>query len=69
MKTYVLTISQTFQGKHPRKGDKTLFFDKILSGEKIHTIRGNYEYWKRIVDNVKCWQRISFSSFVVRSTI
>lgn len=37
---------------HPRAGDPTGFENKIRSGEKIHTIRTNYDYWKPIVDCV-----------------
>lgn len=34
---------------HPRAGEKTFFRKKILSGEKIHTIRSNFKYWFKIV--------------------
>jgi hypothetical protein len=51
-KTFILTISKYFMGNHPKAGQPTLFKEKILSGEKIHTIRGNYDRWKMIVDQV-----------------
>lgn len=51
-KTYVLTVSQFFPTTHPRKGEKTGFVEKIKSGEKIHTIRGNYLLWKKRIDAI-----------------
>lgn len=51
-KTIVLLMSTHFMKDHPRAGDPTGFEDKILSGEKIHTIRGNYPYWKKRVDQI-----------------
>ena len=51
MKIYVLTLAKNFMQSHPKAGQPTHFFKKIQSGEKIHTIRGNYELWhKRITD-------------------
>lgn len=62
MKTYVLTLSQTFPTKHPRKGEPTYFNEQVLNavwrahnmsiglpqyGMKLHTIRSNYELWSR----------------------
>lgn len=46
IKTHVITISKTFPAYHSRKGQETGFKEKLLSGEKIHTIRGNYDYWR-----------------------
>lgn len=56
MKTYILTLSQTFQKGHPRAGEPTDFYGKFMRGvyddpccgvdpPKIHTIRGNYDLW------------------------
>lgn len=45
MKTYVITLAKQFPGTHPKKGLPTGFAAAFLSGEKIHTIRGNYDYW------------------------
>lgn len=47
MKTYVLMIAKVFPAYHPRKGEPTNFKDLILQGKKIHTIRANYELWKK----------------------
>jgi hypothetical protein len=32
-------------------GEPTLFEDKIISGEKIHTIRKSYQYWSSRIEN------------------
>lgn len=50
-KTYVLMVSERFPSTHSRKGQPTRFVSKINLGEKIHTIRGNYDLWeKRIAE-------------------
>jgi hypothetical protein len=51
-KTYVLTVSRQFMKSHPKSGQETGFVDKILAGKKIHTIRANYEFWKKRIDEV-----------------
>jgi hypothetical protein len=45
-KIRVLMISEKFPAYHSRAGELTNFEEKIKSGEKIHTIRPNYEIWK-----------------------
>lgn len=62
MKTYVITLSQVFPATHPRKGDKTEFKEKVLVAvsdsiqssirPKIHTIRANYEFWRKRFDDL-----------------
>ncbi len=62
MKTYVITLSQVFPATHPRKGEKTEFKEKVLAAinepyqsairPKIHTIRANYEFWKKRFDDI-----------------
>jgi len=52
MKTYVLMISRYFPATFPREG-RTQFPSKILRGEKIHTIRGNYEFWENRIKEVQ----------------
>lgn len=37
----------------PKAGQPTNFEEKFLRGEKIHTIRGNYELWKKRLDQVR----------------
>jgi hypothetical protein len=53
MKTYVLTVSTKFPKGHIREGEPTNFVEKILSGEKIHTIRGNYPLWYNRIKEVQ----------------
>jgi len=50
-KCYYIMIAKVFPAYHYRAGEPTGFKEKILSGEKIHTIReiGN---WKRKIDEV-----------------
>lgn len=45
MKTYVITVSETFPKGNSQEGKRTLFVDKIMMKAKIHTIRNNYELW------------------------
>jgi len=52
MKTYVLIVSRTFPVKHFRAGEQTRFIQLISEKIKIHTLRGNYELWKKRIDEV-----------------
>lgn len=52
MKTFVITVSERFPIKHARAGVDTNFVNAILDGEKIHTIRANYELWKKRFEEV-----------------
>lgn len=71
MKTYYLTLSQTFPATHPRHGQPTYFKEKIANAiyhmrhqevfepgepsdgdEKYHTIRGNYDRWYKIFEQI-----------------
>lgn len=60
---YRISIAVTFPATHPRKGEATLFVDKIkgnycllhewlAEGAKIHTIRGNYELWAKRFEKI-----------------
>ncbi|WP_373248800.1 hypothetical protein [Bacteroides thetaiotaomicron] len=49
----VVTLSKKFFPQHPRKGEETLFREKVISGSKRHTCRSNYEYWKAKIDRLK----------------
>ena len=69
MKTYVITLSQTFQKGHNRVGDDTYFRKKLIKGinkeplpdtlfwkylhSKIHTIRANYPFWEKRITEVE----------------
>lgn len=60
MKTYYLTLSQTFPATHPRKGEPTGFSHKVTAAVnkwgdhqlKLHTIRGNYDRWYKIFEQI-----------------
>ena len=58
MKTYVLTISQQFTTTHERKGQDTNFIPLILQGSKKHTIRGNYDLWKKRFDKINAGEAV-----------
>lgn len=49
----VITLSKTFFKDHFRNGKETHFKGKVLYGQKKHTCRGNYNYWKDRIDKVK----------------
>lgn len=53
IKTYVLIVSQYFPAWHPKAGQPTGFVEKIFNGEKIHTVRLNFDWWTNIMDEVK----------------
>lgn len=53
MKTYILTLAKHFPLSHYRAGEPTRFEEKLLNGEKIHTIRSNYSLWKSRIKEVK----------------
>lgn len=52
LKCYVIIVSTVFPKGHIREGQSTNFPDLIISGLKKHTIRLNYQYWKKIVNEV-----------------
>ncbi len=58
LKPYVITVSKNFIGKHPKKGEPTKFKEKIKSGEKKHTIRSNYDFWSKRIDNVNAGEAV-----------
>lgn len=45
-KKIILTLSRAFPVTHSRRGQPTEFASKLISGEKKHTIRRNYDQWK-----------------------
>ena len=68
IKTYVLTLSLTFPATHPRRKEPTYFKEQVLNGisrnwghrdmykhhkHKIHTIRANYDLWKKRIEEVQ----------------
>jgi hypothetical protein len=53
MKTHVLIVSQTFPKTVYNELHSTGFVSKIMYGQKIHTIRENYEYWAKRIKEVE----------------
>lgn len=51
MKTYVITVSRQFPTSHKRKGEPTYFVENIPE-KKRHTIRQNYELWKKRFERI-----------------
>ncbi|MBS2100416.1 hypothetical protein [Carboxylicivirga linearis] len=51
-KCYVLMVSRTFPMVHPKAEQETGFVEAIENGSKIHTIRGDFEKWLDIADEV-----------------
>ena len=51
MKTYVLTLSEVFPTNHARAGESTGFRENLRK-TKIHTIRANYEFWRKRYDKI-----------------
>ena len=52
LKTYVITMMVKFPTQAPYVAVTTGFKKKILSGEKRHTIRNNYKFWKKRIDEI-----------------
>lgn len=52
LKCYVITVSEHFPSGHRRSGEPTDFVQSIIDGKKIHTVRGNYPFWKKRIDEV-----------------
>lgn len=52
MKTFVITVSSNFPAYHPKKFIETNFGHSLYYGIKKHTIRGNYDLWKRRIDKI-----------------
>ncbi len=45
-KKIIITLSKQFPMTLSRRGEPTEFNTKLENGEKIHTIRRNYDLWK-----------------------
>jgi hypothetical protein len=52
LKTYVLIVSCNFPATHTNAKQPTFFVPKIKKVEKIHTIRTNYYFWKKRIDEI-----------------
>ena len=53
MKTYVLTLAKQFPAQHINAGKPTFFKAHIELGNKLHTIRQNYELWNKRFEQIK----------------
>lgn len=50
-KTKVLILSKTFPAHHAKSGKETYFADSVRMGNKVHTVRSNYDKWKKAFDS------------------
>lgn len=57
MKTYVLTLSEVFPTNHARAGEQTGFRENLRK-TKIHTIRANYEFWRKRFDKIDAGEAV-----------
>lgn len=57
MKTYVLTLSEVFPTNHARAGEPTGFRENLRK-TKIHTIRANYEFWRKRFDKIDAGEAV-----------
>lgn len=53
MKKCIITLSKVFPVTHSRRGEYTLFKEKLCRGKKIHSIRGNFPLWKKYEEKIK----------------
>jgi len=53
MKKYIITVSEVFPKTHSNAGEPTQFVRKIKNFRKLHTIRTNYEFWKKRIDEIQ----------------
>ena len=52
MKTYVITVSEFFPKTHKKSGLPTGFINSISNKSKKHTIRGNYDLWRKRFEKI-----------------
>lgn len=52
-KKIVITVSKQFPKTKRRCGEPTQFREKLAKGEKIHTIRRNYDLWRVNADKMQ----------------
>ena len=48
----VLMLSTAFMKGHSKAGKPTEFMHKLLAGTKLHTIRGNFEWWQSKAEKI-----------------
>lgn len=52
MKIFTIMVASKFMRGHPKVGELTDFRRKIQTGDKIHTVRQNYNHWLSRVTEV-----------------
>ena len=52
MKKYIIIVSEKFPAYHKKTGQPTNFIESIKSYDKIHTIRGSYNLWKKRFEQI-----------------
>lgn len=52
-KNIVILLSRKFMQGHSKAGEPTHFEERLKDGQKIHTIRANYYWWKHNIDKLK----------------
>lgn len=57
-KVYVLMLAKNFLASHPKAGQPTRFNNLIRVGIKIHTLRNNYDFWKKRVGNINAGKAV-----------
>lgn len=70
VKTYIVTLSKAFPSTHKRKGEPTEFFEAFHAGQetrkirtfsqyrKLHTIRANYDLWRKRFDEIQAGRAV-----------
>tara|TARA_R110000868_G_scaffold16350_13_gene73587 strand:+ start:722 stop:1255 length:534 start_codon:yes stop_codon:yes gene_type:complete len=58
IKTYVLTVAKVFPKTHKRAGEPTNFPSSIHHGTKKHTIRSNYDLWKKRFEKIDAGEAV-----------
>jgi len=58
LKTYIITMMVKFPTQVPQIAKTTGFKKKILSGDKKHTLRQNYAFWKKRIDEINAGRAI-----------
>ena len=58
MKTYYLTLSKVFPSTHVKAGLPTYFEEQIIQHTKLHTIRANYDFWKKRFEKIAAGQAV-----------
>lgn len=48
-----IVVAKAYPTVHKRHGEPTRFASKLVNGEKLHTIRGNYDLWKVNADKMQ----------------